>query len=405
MQPSTGDEIESKGQWPDEAWSRQPIEDAAQAAYYIGRLLNCFTFHAQQAWLLCFCSRVGSVETPQHRLAVQQYRLAAGAIQRVLPHVGRLRFRPDCEAAQRIIETKARAWHELKLSEQDYEDFDNTIHLSYESRPLDDRREESCREMFQYREELGAVDALQHLLENVEKSHAVLLELGDALDRLARPRDAYRYLWDNSKQPDLLPGESLRDGTDCQWVDYEYEDEDGGRVGGSRKINCLANCHRSPWECPPDVEWRFALPDILNRAKLPLAIERATKITRSPSEAESIRSLAEELHSLIWADLNSELPRWNLQRRQLLVRGHVVKDFKRQRPGAQEAVLDAFQKAGWPRSIDNPLPAKGDRSEQDILAQTVRDLNQNQRVKLLVFSVENSGTQASWQPLASPTAL
>lgn len=70
----------------------------------------------------------------------------------------------------------------------------------------------------------------------------------------------------------------------------------------------------------------------------------------------------------------SERPTWLPAVQELWWRGRVVKCFRHDAHN-QTAILDAFQKAGWPDRIDDPLPRVGARKWKARRRETVRCLN------------------------------
>jgi hypothetical protein len=70
-------------------------------------------------------------------------------------------------------------------------------------------------------------------------------------------------------------------------------------------------------------------------------------------------------------------PRWDRNRRQLRYGETLCREYSRE-AGNQFTVLDAFEAAGWPQTIDSPWPKNESR-----LCETIRDLN----VKLLKESL------------------
>jgi hypothetical protein len=65
----------------------------------------------------------------------------------------------------------------------------------------------------------------------------------------------------------------------------------------------------------------------------------------------------------------------------------------------QHRLLDAFQAAGWPERIKNPLAGREGRAARGRLRQTVKSLNQHQRPRRLLFRVEANGQSVRWTAL------
>ena len=96
-------------------------------------------------------------------------------------------------------------------------------------------------------------------------------------------------------------------------------------------------------------------------------------------------------------NLKRRAPEWDEERRELRWRGQVVKRF-RQHAENQELILRAFQKAGWPVSIEDPLPWADDIDSQERLHDAIKNLNRHQRPRLLIrFRGLGSG-RILWEP-------
>lgn len=101
--------------------------------------------------------------------------------------------------------------------------------------------------------------------------------------------------------------------------------------------------------------------------------------------------------------LRPGVPRWDKKLRQLSFDGQIVKRFSV--PAAnQEAVLLAFEEAGWPPSIDDPLPFLPEQRAKERLHATIRCLNANQQNRVLRFRGDGTGEAVLWQPLVEISA-
>jgi hypothetical protein len=67
-------------------------------------------------------------------------------------------------------------------------------------------------------------------------------------------------------------------------------------------------------------------------------------------------------------------PRWDKERRELLLDGAVCKKFRQPAPN-QTRILVTFEECGWPSRIDDPIPQDSNVDRRDRLADTVRGLN------------------------------
>ena len=88
-------------------------------------------------------------------------------------------------------------------------------------------------------------------------------------------------------------------------------------------------------------------------------------------------------------------PRYDAQRRELVLGGRLVKRFRRCAP-AQERILAAFEASAWNSWIADPLPERGDVLPQRRLSEAIRGLNRNQLRPLLVFSSDGTGRGVLW---------
>ena len=93
-----------------------------------------------------------------------------------------------------------------------------------------------------------------------------------------------------------------------------------------------------------------------------------------------------------------QTPIFDEQERELPVGSVIVKKF-RQPAAGQELVLLSFQELKWVSEIDNPLAVRRDRNVKELLQQTIVNLNRKQRVPLIRFGGNGSGTRIRWMYL------
>jgi hypothetical protein len=74
---------------------------------------------------------------------------------------------------------------------------------------------------------------------------------------------------------------------------------------------------------------------------------------------------------------------------------HVLKRFV-QPAGNQVLALGAAQEQGWPRWLDDPLPARAGRESKAQLHDTIQALNRNQRPHLVRFVGDGTGRRYGW---------
>jgi hypothetical protein len=89
------------------------------------------------------------------------------------------------------------------------------------------------------------------------------------------------------------------------------------------------------------------------------------------------------------------LPQWDRERRRLLWRGRVVKEFRVPAPN-QELILSAFEEEQWPPRIDDPLPLCPEMDAKDRLHEAIKSLNRRRLCKGLRFRGDGSGRGILW---------
>jgi hypothetical protein len=99
--------------------------------------------------------------------------------------------------------------------------------------------------------------------------------------------------------------------------------------------------------------------DIMNWVRAKVEMEKRQARTL----AASLKPAAEESQDSIC------VPKFDLGTRTLSIGGEIVHDYGRRTAGSQEAILELFEKAGWPRI----LKVSGD--EADALRDTIRNMN------------------------------
>jgi hypothetical protein len=100
--------------------------------------------------------------------------------------------------------------------------------------------------------------------------------------------------------------------------------------------------------------------------------------------------------------LLAEIPYYDLELRELWVRGALVKVFTRPAPD-QHTVLSTFEELGWPRRIDDPLHFKRGRQNAKLrLRDTIKRLNQHQQRFLIRFHGNGNGEGILWEFVEKP---
>jgi hypothetical protein len=92
------------------------------------------------------------------------------------------------------------------------------------------------------------------------------------------------------------------------------------------------------------------------------------------------------------------LPVWDPVRRELRLKGKLVKQFRVPSPN-QEALLSAFQEEGWPPRIDDPLPRNGCHDHKRRLHDTIKSLNRKQKHRLIRIKGDGTGEGVLWEPM------
>ncbi len=101
------------------------------------------------------------------------------------------------------------------------------------------------------------------------------------------------------------------------------------------------------------------------------------------------------------------VPRWDRERRALLLGELVVKRFRLRSPN-QEAVLDAFEEEGWPWRVYDPLSPHANHCAKQRLHWTISRLNRSQENNLIRFFSDGSAEAFCWeltQPVLSSGPL
>jgi hypothetical protein len=103
-----------------------------------------------------------------------------------------------------------------------------------------------------------------------------------------------------------------------------------------------------------------------------------------------------EFHRLDPASGRHAMPHWDSKRRELHLGSVLIRRFKRRAPH-QELILSAFEQAGWPRRINNPLPSASAWLYDEQLHDAIKRLNRHQMVPLLTFHGNGSGHGVRWE--------
>jgi hypothetical protein len=90
------------------------------------------------------------------------------------------------------------------------------------------------------------------------------------------------------------------------------------------------------------------------------------------------------------------VPRWDRDRRELLLGGRLVKRF-RQRAPVQETILAAFEEEGWPPAVLDPLTPQPGLDPKQRLHSAINALNRAQNSPGVRFRGDGTGQGICWQ--------
>jgi hypothetical protein len=90
------------------------------------------------------------------------------------------------------------------------------------------------------------------------------------------------------------------------------------------------------------------------------------------------------------------IPHWDSKCKELRLGSLLVRRFKRRAPH-QEQILSAFERAGWPPRIENPLCSRSGWSFDEQLHDAIKRLNRHQVQRLLSFQGDGTGRGVLWQ--------
>jgi hypothetical protein len=89
-------------------------------------------------------------------------------------------------------------------------------------------------------------------------------------------------------------------------------------------------------------------------------------------------------------------PRWDRDRHELWLGTQPIKQFKLPSPN-QEMILMALEEENWPARIDDPLPPSKEIDPKRRLHDTIKNLNRNQKNRLLRFMGDGTGQGVRWE--------
>lgn len=98
---------------------------------------------------------------------------------------------------------------------------------------------------------------------------------------------------------------------------------------------------------------------------------------------------------------NAIRPQWDRDRHELRVGDCLVKQYKLPSPN-QETILMALEEEHWPIRIDDPLPPSRKLDAKQRLHDTIKNLNRNQKQRLIRFMGDGTGQGVRWELMFDP---
>jgi hypothetical protein len=132
-------------------------------------------------------------------------------------------------------------------------------------------------------------------------------------------------------------------------------------------------------------------------------IRLARQISDTPLPAESHGRRKGRTLRIDAAQKNRAGPHWDSSTRRLFLGETLVKQFLVPAKN-QEAILEAFERLGWPECIDNPLADGDETSAQRRLHNAITRLNHQQIHPIIRFHGTGTGTGVRWEPVATQEA-
>jgi hypothetical protein len=128
--------------------------------------------------------------------------------------------------------------------------------------------------------------------------------------------------------------------------------------------------------------------------------DRGARVVRGPCPVSASRLCGPPL-GLSQEASAAALPVWDTSAGELRYLDQLVKGF-RKAISNQRAVLDAFQRLGWPEELEDPLPPPegGVIHARERLQDTVKNLNRGHHRRLLRFYGTGRGRVVGWKALA-----
>jgi hypothetical protein len=100
--------------------------------------------------------------------------------------------------------------------------------------------------------------------------------------------------------------------------------------------------------------------------------------------------------SAVRAEHTCHIPKWNPEDRDLFWRGQLIRHFDKA-AAAQCELLSAFEAAGWPRFLRNPMSNGQAKDPTARLQATVKNLHRGLPPGTLVFHMDGTGERVGWK--------
>lgn len=204
--------------------------------------------------------------------------------------------------------------------------------------------------------------------------------------------DVPQHLWPGLLM--LLQASEYADDTGRDPWDFAVEVSDLTRVGMTR-----ADCR---WFiCKGWAEQAREVPPEAGQARRfersrGLAMDANACLVLTADGSQVARTLVNTEVQVVRETVVSLKPRWDRDRHELWLGSQPIKQFKLPSPN-QEMILMALEEEDWPARIDDPLPPSKDIDPKRRLHDTIKNLNRNQKHRLLRFMGDGTGQGVRWE--------
>lgn len=301
-------------------------------------------------------------------MARRCYERSAAVINRLLPLLRRL-DPDDLLAARHELMSLRHEWYEQWVHP---DATDELWELSEEYKlEAEVSHVTTCRTIIEMR--LGPLfESLRRVFEKrLASRQGKAFGLGELLDQGIRPGDVYHRLKRSGRELQSL----YRGLDDDEWFE---------RMNEHSASSCwFADTERHAGELAPDPAWLEELKVTAEQAGIASDVlaEVDSPVTQlAQQRVELIERIAEDIRRC----LAEQKPEWDPTARQLWYRGELAREY-RHTASRQEAIIRAFDDAGWPELVENPFRDPQGKPDKHALKQTVTDFNRaNAAVRLII---------------------